>query len=124
MIFKIFSKARCTAEDVICLKLYGVQIQYGPSPKFIGIVFDSRLSFGKHLEHLDEKILDRINILKILSYDKNWHLSTTILVRTYKVLLRSVLDYACVTTVACLEKVLNDFETIQNNVLRNIFKIS
>ena len=104
--------------------LHGVQIPYDPSPKFLGIVFDDRLSFDKHLEHLDNKILDRINILKILSYDKNWHLSTTILVRTYKVLLRSVLDYACVTTVACLEKVLNDFETIQNNVLRIIFKIS
>ena len=98
-----FSKARCIAEDVMCLKLYGVQIPCDQSPKFLGIVFDPRLSFDKHLEHFDKKILDRINILKILSYYKNWRLSTTILVRMYKVLLRSVLDYACVTTVACLE---------------------
>ena len=34
----------------------------------------------------------------------------------------SVLDCARVTTVACLEKVANDYEVIQNNAFRTIFK--
>lgn len=120
----VFSKAFRADCDDLKLKLYGRCIPFDSSPKFLGIVFDSRLTFEKHHEFIKEKIKDRLNILKILSYDKNWSLKTHILVNVYKSLIRSVLDYASVTSVACSQKIKDDFEVIQNNSLRIIFKIS
>ena len=40
----------------------------------------------------------------------------------YKSLILSVLDYASITTGACNEKIRDDYEIIQNNALRIIFK--
>ena len=75
-------------------------------------------------EAIRDKITDRQNLLKILSYDKNWRLSEEILIKMYKTLVRSVLDYACVTSVAASNVVLKDFEVAQNDALRIIFKKS
>ena len=49
---------------------------------------------------------------------------TKFLVNIYKVLIRSVTDYASVITVACSSKVIKDLEVLQNESLRIIFKKS
>ena len=67
-----------------------------------GVVFDKRIKFSAHVDKLDEKIRDRINILKILSYDKNFGLDKSTLVN---------MDLR------------NDFEIIQNNAIRIIFNL-
>ena len=63
-----------------------------------------------------------MNILKILSFDKNWRLDEKTLIRMYKSIVRSVIDYACVTSQAfnCDSK--KDYEIIQNDALRIIFR--
>ena len=63
------------------------------------------------------KLVDRMNILKILSYDENWALKPHILVRIYKSFLRSVLDYASVTAIACNVDARRDSELLQNGQL-------
>ena len=40
----------------------------------------------------------------------------------YKALVRSVLDYACVTSIACNKEVVSALEVIQNDALRVIYK--
>jgi len=81
-----FSKARDITQDRMTLKLYNTEIPEENKPKFLGIIFDKKLQFRDHIESLDKKIRDRINILKILAYDKNWSLNRQILVSIYKVL--------------------------------------
>ena len=92
------------------------------NPKFLGVYFDRKLSIAHHFEMKKNKLVDRMNILKILSYDKNWALKPHILVRIYKSLVRSVLDYASVTAIACNVDVRKDFVVLQNDALRIIFK--
>ena len=65
---------------------------------------------------------DRINLLKILSYDKTWRLDEKILVKMFKSLILSVLDYASIIASACNNEIKKSLETIQNNSLRIIFK--
>jgi hypothetical protein len=65
-----------------------------------------------------------MNLLKILSYDKNWRLNTQLLIKMYKILIRSVLDYACVSLAGLTSDLRRSFEIIQNNALRIILKIS
>ena len=117
------SKARDNSEDKMLLKLYNVEVQEDQSPKFLGIVFDRRLNFSNHLNSLDTKIRDRMNLLKILAYDKNWRLNQHLLLKIYKVLIRSILDYACVSLAALTIDLRKKFEIIQNNALRIILNI-
>ena len=65
-----------------------------------------------------------MNILRILSYDKNWQLNQGMLIKMYKVLIRSVLDYASVISSEFQVDIKKSFEVIQNNALRIIFKKS
>ena len=118
-----FSRSRGKEEDEeVDVRLYNEKIPVDKNPKFLGIVFDRRLTFDKHFELVDRKLIDRLSILKILSYDKNWRLDINTLVRVYKSLVRSVLDYACVTSVACNKDVTRHYEVLQNDALRIIFK--
>ena len=117
------SRARCRESDeILDLKLYGIQIPAEANPKFLGVYFDRKLTFDFHFGMVQKKLNDRLNILKSLSYDRNWALKPGILVQVYKSLVRSVLDYASVTSIACNVNVINDYEIVQNDALRIIFK--
>ena len=70
-----FLKAANTEKDDLEVSLYGAKIPYEKNPTFLGIVFDVRMSFEAHGE-LFKKIKDRMNILKVLSYDRQWSLDT------------------------------------------------
>lgn len=64
-----------------------------------------------------------MNLLKILAYDKNWRLNQHLLLKIYKVLIRSILDYSCVSLAALTIDLRKKFEIIQNNALRIILNI-
>jgi hypothetical protein len=120
----IFSKAKNIKNDAMDLRIYNETIPFDVSPKFLGIVFDQRLKFDQHLKSVIKKVNDRLNILKVLSYDSYWCLDEKTLVRIYMALIRSVLDYCCVISGAGSKEVFDKFEVIQNSALRIIFKIS
>jgi hypothetical protein len=71
-----------------------------------------------------KKVTDRLNLLKILSYDRNMRLDTKLLVKMYKTLARSVLDYASILISSSSNETYGAFEVIQNDSLRIIFKKS
>ena len=119
-----FSRAQNKEEDILNITLYGEKIKSDPNPKFLGVVFDRKLNFESNVEAIKKKTGDRLNLLKILSYDRTWRLNTPTLVAMYKSLVLSVLDYAAITVGACSQRVKNDYEVIQNNALRIILKIS
>ena len=120
----VFSKAANIANDKLDIRIYNEPIPFDVKPKFLGIVFDARLSFKEHNALIKEKVRDRINILKILSFDKHWALPEKFLVNIYKVLVRSVMDYSSIVTTAANKKVIRDLEVLQNEALRVIFKVS
>ena len=117
-----FSKARSNVNisDIMNIKLYGQNIPSEKNPKFLGVLFDSKLNFEPHFKSIKKKVGDRLNLLKILSFDKTWRLNEKLLVTMFKSLILSVLDYASVVTGNM--KSCSILETIQNNALRIIFK--
>ena len=104
------------------LRLYGEKIPYDAKPKFLGVVFDPRMNFKNHFELIKNKKNDRLNILKILFFDKNWRLDQNTLIQIFKSLIRSVIDYASVTLSGLSQSSRNGLEVIQNNALRTIIK--
>ena len=70
------------------LYLYGSLIPVVEDFKFLGIMFDRKLSFIPHIKYLKAKCLKALNLLKVLSHT-NWGADRTILLQLYRSLIRS-----------------------------------
>ena len=79
----------------IRLRLYGQIVPMKSEAKFLGVLYDSRLSYGSHIAQLREKCATRMNILKVTSR-MSYGADRTTLLQLYHALIRSVLDYACI----------------------------
>jgi hypothetical protein len=60
--------------------------------KFLGVIFDSKLSFLPHIKYLKANCQNSLNVLKIISHS-DWGADKTTLLRLYRSLARSKLDY-------------------------------
>ena len=63
-----------------------------------------------------------MKLMKILSYDPTWRLPEKTLVKIYKSLIRSILDYSSFIINSISNSYRKTLEAIQNNTLRIIFK--
>jgi len=77
------------------LKIDNCQIKVVNETKFLGVLFDSKLSFIPHINALKAKCLKSMNLLKVVS-KYNWGGDTTVLLRLYRAITRSRLDYGSV----------------------------
>jgi hypothetical protein len=77
------------------LYISGSKIPAVDEAKFLGIIFDKKLSFIPHIKHLKTKCLKVLNLLKRLS-STNWGSNTSTLLKLYRSLIRSKLDYGSV----------------------------
>ena len=77
------------------LYLYGSPIPVVEEFKFLGVIFDRKLSFIPHIKYLKAKCLKAMNLLKVLSHT-NWGADRTVLLQLYRSLIRSKLDYGSI----------------------------
>jgi hypothetical protein len=63
-----------------------------PSAKFLGLVLDGRLSWEPHLRQLRASRERSLNVLRVLS-GASWGGDRTVMLRFYRSLVRSKLDY-------------------------------
>ena len=89
----IFSRSVLARKTEPNLTLYGETLKVYPQVKFLGITFDSQLTFQKHFE----EILDRCNIryhrLKLLVNQK-WGPSPSTIIQIYKQCIRPIFSMA------------------------------
>ena len=62
--------------------------------KYLGLIFDSRLTWVPHIKQLKVKATKALSILRVLSH-LSWGADRTTLLRLYRALIRSKLDYGC-----------------------------
>ena len=60
------------------LKLYNSPIKIVPETKFLGLLFDSKLTFLPHIKMLNNKCHEALNILKFVS-SIDWSADSTVL---------------------------------------------
>ena len=77
------------------LILDGVQIEVVPEFKFLGLLLDSKLSFIPHINCLSNKCHKALNLLRVVS-SMDWGADRKVLLRLYRTLVRSKLDYGCI----------------------------
>jgi hypothetical protein len=104
------------------LKLFDETIPYEKKPRFLGVSFDERLTFENQVENVRNKCLKRLNILKIISH-RSWRLNQKVLINTYLVLIRSVIDYNFVIANLLSNSNMLKLQRIQNSAIRTIFHV-
>ena len=82
------------AEEVPTLFLKDIILPYEDQVKFLGVIFDKKLTFGPHINDLATRVKKTLNILKVISHF-DWGADRKTLLRLYKSLCLSKLDYAC-----------------------------
>ena len=89
-----FCQLRKQLYDLV-LHLYGLPIPVVEESKFLGILFDRKLSFIPDIKYLKAKCLKALNLLKVLSHT-SWGADRTTLLELYRSLVRSKLDYGSI----------------------------
>ena len=77
------------------LKLDNDPIQIVKEATFVGLTWDSKLTFEPHIKYLKAWYQKSLNIPKVLSRTE-WGADRTTLLKLYRSLVRSKLDYSCI----------------------------
>ena len=86
------------ADPTLTLTLNGKQIPVVEETKFLGLVFDRKLTFVPHLRYLRTKCLKALNLLRVVAHT-SWGGDQQTLLHLYRSLIRSKLDYGCIVCI-------------------------
>ncbi|GFW58611.1 putative RNA-directed DNA polymerase from transposon X-element [Trichonephila clavipes] len=96
--------------------------------RFLGVIFDSKLTFLPHVLYLRKKCERSLNILKVLS-NTLWGADRVSLLRVYQALILSRLDYGCVVygsvcSYICIKTTGHNTSFCSENLLSGAFRTS
>ena len=77
------------------LTMDGDPIKVVKEMRFLGLVFDTKLSFLLHIRALKARCLKALDVLKVLAATE-WGADSTVLLQLYRALVRSKLDYGSI----------------------------
>ena len=81
------------------------------------MIFDSKLSFIPHIKDLKFKCLKSLNLLKVVPrFD--WDADRTVLLRLYRSLIRSKLDYGSIVYGSARESYIQILDTVHNQEIK------
>ena len=99
------------------LNIYGSPIPVVEEAKFLGLLFDKKLSFIPHIKALKAKCLKALDVLKVLC-NTNWGGDRSVLLNLYRSLVRSKLDYGSIVYGSARKSYLKCLDTIHHQGLR------
>ena len=111
-----FCKLRKLHNDPV-ITLNGVPIPVVEEAKFLGVIFDKKLSFIPHIKALKNKCLKALNLLRVLA-NTDWGADRKVLLRLYRSLVRSKLDYGSIVYGSARKSYLKMLNTIHHQGLR------
>ena len=85
--------------------------------KFLGITLDPRLTWVPHIDQLKVRTKKALGILRVLSH-LSWGSDRATLLRLYRALVRSKLDYGCEAYSSASPTVLKKLDPVHNEALR------
>ena len=90
--------------------------------KFLGLIFDRKLSFIPHLHYLKEKMSERYKSarLRVIAHT-SWGADQQTLLHLYGSLIKSKLDYGCIVYGSARPSYLKILNPIHNHALRLCF---
>jgi len=103
--------------DKITLNINGQDIKIENSAKFLGLTFDSKLSWSAHIKYIEDKCKKRLNLMRAVS-GNTWGASKKTLLTIYRALIRSIIDYGAIAYNTATESVKHRLDIIQQKALR------
>ena len=79
--------------------------------KFLGVIFDPKLSFKNHIQYLKTSCQKALDILRVVGHT-DWGADRIILLRLYRSLVRSKLDYGCIVYGSARRLILKQLDPI------------
>ena len=92
-------------------------IQFVKEANFLGLIWDTKLTFEPHIKYLKTRCQRSLNILKVLSRTE-WGADRTTLLKLYRSLVRSKLDYGCIVYGSASKAALDKLDPVHNQGLR------
>ena len=111
----LFTRRRDRIDNI--LKINGESVKVENKAKFLGIIFDSKLSWNDHVNYIVDKCKKRLNLLRAISGNK-WGANKKTLLMIYRSLIRSILDYGAVALDSMSESNKKKLDVIQMQALR------
>ena len=109
---------RCRRREVVpTLTLNGNILPYAEEVKFLGMIFDSKLTWGSHIDALKLKVKKTLNILKVIS-SFSWGADRKSLLMIYNALCRSKIEYGCQIYSSACKTRMKALDAVHNMGLR------
>ena len=89
--------------------------------KFLGITFDSKLSFEKHIDE-SNKIIQKSSLISIKGIKYGPLLK--IMMQLFKTFIRSKMEYGSTCLITASKSALADWESLQINFIKHVFNFS
>ena len=99
------------------LQLDGNPIKVVKEFKYLGVIFDNKLSFIPHIAMLKEKCFKALDIIKVVANTK-WGADKNTLLHLYRSLIRSKLDYGCIVYGAARTSYVKALDAVHHQGLR------
>jgi len=112
-----FTKNQHIATDQIKVQINGKELKIEKQAKFLGLIFDSQLTWKPHVEFLVGKCKTRINLMRNVS-SQTWGASKKTLLTIYRALIRSRLEYGCQLFYTAAKTTLEKLDSVQTTCLR------
>ena len=112
----IFFKSRSTIRAEPALSLSSHLLSCYPHIKFLGTIFDNRMTFTKHFEGILERCNQKFHLLRIL-VNKKWGPSPETILQIYKQCVRPIFEYGIVSTITVSETVITKIQRVRNSFI-------
>jgi hypothetical protein len=110
----VFSHRR---ENKCSVRLNNNNIEIVESHKFLGVNFDSKLTWDKHIDSIVVRSKQRCNLLRCLS-GTYWGADMHSLLMLYRTYIRPIIDYGCIIYQTASKSQLSKLDRIQAQALR------
>jgi len=97
--------------------LDGTPIPVVEEVKFLGIIFDRKLTFVPHLKSLKAKCLKSLDLLKVIAHT-DWGADRKVILGIYRTLIRSKLDYGSIVYGSARKSYLKMLDPIHHQGIR------
>ena len=99
------------------LKLNNRTLNYSPSAKFLGLDFDSKLTWSPYLTRLKNECQKLLGIMKMISSQK-YGATQNCLMKIYRIYIRSKLEYGAIAYASASSNELKKIDVVANDALR------
>lgn len=111
----LFTKS--TKVHELNLTLNKIPLKCENTHRFLGILFDKKLTWVQHIENIANRCKKKMNILRCLT-GTPWGSSSKSLIMVYRAYIRSLLDYGCEAYDSASDNVKKVLDSIQYQCLR------